>query len=331
MIQPAPGTQIDLQTSLEEARRRFLAAVATLRPSLHRFCARMCGSVLDGEDAVQETLAQAFYQLATLRDESRLEPWLFRIAHHKCVDFLRRERREREDTVSYEDEFAPIVALDDGDVDDEPVSDALAALVGVLPPKERASVLLKDVLGYPLTEIARMVDTTVGGAKSALHRGRAKLRELPQRPTRAELDREQRELLVSYVECFNDRDWDGLRRLIRADATLEIVGAATDSADTLMRTYFGNYTALPWEWKLSLAIVDGEPMVVHWRRDGDVWTPHTALRIWTSAGRIVRIKDYVHVEYLLRDARDVRTIPTESLERERARDVESARRGGEEP
>jgi RNA polymerase sigma-70 factor (ECF subfamily) len=301
MIQPPDSSSLGLQTSVDDARRRFLAAVAALRPSLHRFCSRMCGSVLDGEDVVQETLAQAFYQLATLRDESRLEPWLFRIAHHKCVDFLRRERREREDTVPYEDEHAPIVALDDG-ADDEPVSDALAALVGVLPPKERASVLLKDILGYPLTEIARIVDTTVGGAKSALHRGRAKLRELPQRPSRADLDREQRELLVAYVGYFNDRDWDGLRRLIRADATLEIVGAATDSAETLMRTYAGNYSALPWEWKLSLAVVDGEPMIVHWRRDGDVWNPHTALRIWSSAGRIVRIKDYVHVDYLLRDS-----------------------------
>jgi RNA polymerase sigma factor (sigma-70 family) len=69
--------------------------VNDVRPRLHRFCARMCGSVLDGEDVVQETLAQAFYALPSLKDESRLEAWLFRIAHHKCIGFLRRPRLAR--------------------------------------------------------------------------------------------------------------------------------------------------------------------------------------------------------------------------------------------
>ncbi|MDB4883477.1 MAG: polymerase, sigma-24 subunit, subfamily [Gemmatimonadetes bacterium] len=301
MNQHVPDTTASLQASLEETRARFLAVVAELRPSLHRFCSRMCGSVLDGEDVVQETLAQAFYYLASLRDESRLEPWLFRIAHHKCVDFLRRERRAREDTVPYEEEHAPIVSPDD-DADDEPVSEALAAMVGALPPKERACVLLKDVLGYPLTEIAGMVDTSLGGAKSALHRGRTKLRELQSRPSRAELDREQRALLLAYVERFNERDWDGLRRLIRADATLEVVGATGDSA-TPVTTYFGNYTKLPWDWRWTLALVDGAPLAVLLRRDGDEWRPHSAVRLTWEDGRVVRIRDYVHVDYLLCDVR----------------------------
>jgi RNA polymerase sigma-70 factor, ECF subfamily len=292
-------TDSDLQASLLDTRRRFLAMVATTRPALHRFCTRMCGSVLDGEDVVQETLAQAFYYLPSLRDESRLEPWLYRIAHHKCVDFLRRERRDREDTVSYEDEHSPIVGLDDDSADDEPVTEALAAMVGALPPKERACILLKDVLGLPLSEVAGIVDSTLGGTKSALHRARAKLREISQLPTRAELDREQRKLLLAYVECFNDRNWDGLRRLIRSDATLELVGVTSDSADNLVTTYFGNYTALPWEWRLSLALVDGEQIIVHWKRAGGDWLPHTAMRLWWVNGQVIRIRDYVHVEYLL--------------------------------
>jgi RNA polymerase sigma-70 factor (ECF subfamily) len=298
----SPDTTADLQASLLDTRRQFHVVVDSMRPALHRFCSRMCGSVLDGEDVVQETLAQAFYYLPSLRDENRLQPWLFRIAHHKCVDFLRRERREREDTVSYEDEHAPVVSLEDDTVDDEPVSDALAAMVGALPPKERACILLKDVLGYPLAEVARIVDSTVGGTKSALHRGRAKLRELHQLPTRAELDREQRRLLSAYVECFNDRNWDGLRRLIRSDATLEIVGATSDSASNLITTYFGNYTGLPWEWRMSVALVDGEPLVVHWKRAEAGWRAHTAVRLWWANGLIVRIRDYVHVNYLLAEA-----------------------------
>jgi len=296
----------DLQASLQDTRLRFLAMVDTIRPPLHRFCARVCGSVLDGEDVVQETLAQAFYYLPSLRDEGRLEPWLYRIAHHKCVDFLRRERREREDTVPYEDEHAPVVGLDESDVDDEPVTEALAAMVGALPPKERACVLLKDVLGLPLSEVAGIIYSTLGGTKSALHRARAKLREINQLPTRAELDREQRKLLLAYVECFNDRNWDGLRRLIRSDATLEIVGATSDSADNLVTTYFGNYTALPYEWRLSLALVDGEQTIVHWKRAGNEWLPNTAVRLWWADGKITRIRDYVHVDYLLADAKTER-------------------------
>src|SRR5215470_5563224 len=110
-----------LQASLLVTREQFLTAIGELRPKLHRFCSRMCGSVLDGEDVVQETLAQAFYNFPSLKDQSRLEPWLFRIAHHKCVDLLRRERRQREDAVPYEEEREP-ESTSVGNLDDEPIS-----------------------------------------------------------------------------------------------------------------------------------------------------------------------------------------------------------------
>jgi RNA polymerase sigma factor (sigma-70 family) len=84
----------ELQTSLEDQRARFLDAVSSLRPRLHRFCARMCGSVLDGEDIVQDVLIHAVYKLPSLRDKTRLKPWLFRIAHNKCIDLLRRQKPE---------------------------------------------------------------------------------------------------------------------------------------------------------------------------------------------------------------------------------------------
>jgi DNA-directed RNA polymerase specialized sigma24 family protein len=96
-----PGDRTaDLQESLKGLQRQFLASLADIRPKLHRFCARMCGSAMDGEDLVQETLAQAFFRLPTLKDHSRLEAWLFCIAHRKCLDFLRATRRAREETVS---------------------------------------------------------------------------------------------------------------------------------------------------------------------------------------------------------------------------------------
>jgi len=289
-----------LQTSLEVTRKQFLEEIEELRPKLHRFCSRMCGSVLDGEDVVQEVLAQAFYNLPSLKNKSRLEPWLFRIAHHKCVDLIRRERRQREDTVPYEEENEPEGAAAENELEDEPINETLAALVGALPPKERAAVLLKDVLQYRLAEVAEVVDSTVGGVKAALHRARTKLRTLQAVPSHVELDLRQRNLLEAYVECFNRRDWDALHRLIQADATLDVVDRFVGKMEEA--GYFRNYVALPWEWKLSLGRVDGEPVILHWKKFGSDWRPHAAIRLWWQDGKVVRIKDYAHVDYILRDA-----------------------------
>src|SRR5438876_808420 len=125
MEQPARVGTADLQGALEDARKRFLAAVKDMRPRLHRFCTRMCGS-------------------------------------------------------------------------------------------------------------------TLGGVKAALHRGRAKLRQLHRTRSPVELDRDQRKLLDEYLTCFNRRDWDALRRLIQSDARIEIVGVT----ETTVATYFSNYSAL---------------------------------------------------------------------------------------
>jgi RNA polymerase sigma-70 factor (ECF subfamily) len=267
----------------------LVAAIRALRPKLHRFCARMVGSVLDGEDLVQETLAEAFIHLSSLREESRLEPWLFRIAHHRCVDFIRRERRE--------------VPLEESDLvteQDEPIDDALAMLVGVLPPKERASVLLKDVLDYHLDEVAEIVDSTVGGVKSALHRARAKLRSVhTDASPPVALDVPQRALLEAYIERFNRHDWDGLRELIQADARLEIVGVAAGTMLDIGKNYFTNYLGLPVEWRFTLDMIDGELVAVQHRRIDGEWRPWSAIRLWWQNAKVARIRDYAHVDYLL--------------------------------
>jgi len=285
----------DLRRSLEELQQRFLGDVKALRPKLHRFCARMCGSALDGEDIVQETLAQAFYNLPFLRDPARLEPWLFRIAHRKCIDLL---RRGREEAVPLDDENE----LPAAPADEEPIGETLAPLVGALPPKERAAVLLKDVLDYSLSEVAEVIDSTVGGVKAALHRGRAKLRARHEASSARALDGRERELLEAYVECFNRRDWPALHKLIALDARLEVVEATTGGT-VRESPYLTNYAALPWEWKLTVGRVDGEPLIVCWKKVGEAWRPHTAIRLWWRDEQVVRIRDYVHVDYLLREAR----------------------------
>jgi RNA polymerase sigma-70 factor (ECF subfamily) len=157
----------------------FLETITHLRPTLHRYCSRMTGSVLDGEDVVQDALFQAYRKLDTFEDGRPLTPWLFRIAHNRCIDFLRRRevRQEAEAAVMEPDIVAP--ANPPGPVLDR----AVEHLVLALPPKERACVLLKDVFDYSLEEIAELVDSSVGGVKAALHRGRSKLTSLPETPT----------------------------------------------------------------------------------------------------------------------------------------------------
>src|SRR5947209_14571772 len=85
----------DLIGVLEEGRRRFLALVADVRPELLRYCARMTGSIADGEDVVQDTLGRAYYELSQLETLPPLRPWLFRIAHNRAIDHWRREARRR--------------------------------------------------------------------------------------------------------------------------------------------------------------------------------------------------------------------------------------------
>src|SRR5262249_10509886 len=155
--------------------RAFLETITTLRPALHPYCARMTGSVMDGEDVVQEALFEAYRNLDQFDDSRPLKPWLFRISHNRCVDFLRRKgvREKAEEAAAQPEETPP----------DEPdtleMGEAVEHLVVALPPKERACVLLKDVFAYSLEEVAELVDSTVGGVKAALNRGRTKLAASP--------------------------------------------------------------------------------------------------------------------------------------------------------
>src|SRR5205807_3380389 len=136
-----------------------------------------------------------------------------------CIDFLRRKgvRDEAEAAAAMSEAVSPAEPATLG------IGKAVEHLVASLPPKERACVLLKDVFDYSLEEIAELVDSTVGGVKAALNRGRSKLASLPQpsTPPRA-ANPEMSRLLHLYVERFNRRDWDGLRELITADARLRV-------------------------------------------------------------------------------------------------------------
>jgi RNA polymerase sigma-70 factor (ECF subfamily) len=108
-----------------------------------------------------------------------------------------------------------------------------------------------------------------------------------------------------YVDCFNRRDWDGVRELISADARLNVLerfaGKAADAP------YFSNYERWPWPWRLAVGEVDGEPVVITLRRGADTWTPHAAIRFEVFDQKIEHIVDYIHCPWVIAAATDVRT------------------------
>ena len=279
----------------------FLTTVEELRPSLHRYCARMTGSVADGEDVVQDALFDAYRRLESFDGARPLKPWLFRIAHNRCVDFLR-HRGVREDAESTVD-VSDIVWQDDPP--GPALGRAVEHLVLTLPPMERACVLLKDVLDHSLEEIAELTGSTLGGVKAALHRGRAKLAISPvvrERATDASPD--TRALLARYVERFNRQDWDGLREMVSADTRIRVAdrfaGRLVDSP------YFSRYERFAVPIRLRLADVDGEPLIVaEYSRDG-VWTSGGIIRLVVREGRVAEICDYHHCPWVLDAADDVR-------------------------
>src|SRR5580693_5501876 len=164
-----------LLPAMMEARDQFMELVDEIRPELHRYSARMTGSIFDGEDVVQETLAKAYYALGQMVQPPNLIPWLFRIAHNTAMDFLKRyERRNVEPVADVPDRAEP----DESGVDPELVEAALTVFTE-LPPVQRSAAILKDVLGHSLEETADTMGTTVGAVKAALSRARANIARTP--------------------------------------------------------------------------------------------------------------------------------------------------------
>src|SRR5258708_9692814 len=261
----------------------FLETITNLRPSLHRYCSRMTGSVLDGEDVVQDALFEAYRKLDQYDDSRPLKPWLFRIAHNRCIDFLRRRGvRTEAESASMDPDYVmpanpPILG----------VGRAVEQLVMGLPPKERACLLLKDVFDYTLEEIAELVDSTVGGVKAALNRARSKLAAMPeQRTLPQKKNAEMSKLLHLYVERFNRRDWNGLRELIADDRQLRVADKFAGRLDD--SPYFGNYERWSVPWRMAVGEVDGEPVIIILHRDTDVGTVKGVVRLDVTDRRITR-------------------------------------------
>jgi RNA polymerase sigma-70 factor, ECF subfamily len=275
----------------------FGQLAAEMRPRLHRYCARMVGSALDGEDVVQEALAKAAEAAPAAGVIERPESWLFRIAHNAALDALRRRKRQ----VAHRSEIEVGDLADASAAADARVNAAtsLAAFM-TLPATQRSSVVLVDVLGYSLTETVAILGVTLAAAKAALHRGRAHLKALAQSPEAAapNLSAAERDRLRDYADRFNARDFDALRNLLAEDVRLDLVNRRRLSGSKDVATYFTRY-AEGADWRLAPGVAEGRPaLLVSDPADRTGATGYVVLLNWRD-GRIAAIRDFRYAPYVM--------------------------------
>ena len=277
---------------------RLLAAI---RPRLHRYCARLVGSVIDGEDVVQDALIKAVEAFAATAPIDHPQAWLFRIAHNTALDFLR--RRSRLAGLHAREEVEMIADPVDAIWSRQVASTSLRAFMR-LPVAQRSSVILADVLGCSLAEVGEVMDYSLPAVKAALHRGRARLRDIAQEiggetddPPQA-LSEAERTRLSTYVAHFNARDFDAIRAMIADDVRLELVNKTRMRGKAEVSRYFGNY-AKAMDWHLVPGLVEGRPAIL-------VFDPGEAgrrakyfmLLDW-SADEVATIRDFRHAPYVI--------------------------------
>src|ERR1700709_468607 len=162
------------------------APLGAVRPKLHRYCARMVGSVIDGEDVLQDALIKAVEAHAAAGETGNPienpQGWLFRIAHNTALDFLR--RRQRQEALHAAEEVEMIVDQLDAVASRQIASASLRTFMR-LPVAQRSSVILMDVLGCSLREVCEVMQCSLPAAKAALNRGRTHLRTFAEQPEEA--------------------------------------------------------------------------------------------------------------------------------------------------
>jgi RNA polymerase sigma-70 factor, ECF subfamily len=272
-----------------------------LRPRLHRYCARMTGSVIDGEDVVQETMLKAMEAVPSAGPLTNPEGWLFRIAHNAALDCLR--RRAREEAQHASEDFDMIAATSNA-VEDRQIAAASLRTFMRLPVSQRSSVILSDVLGHSLAEICEIVGSSVPAAKAALQRGRDRLRtlavEADDAPVPA-LPEAERIRLKTYVERFNAHDFDAVRAMLAEDVRLEVVNRVRLDGKKSVAPYFGNYAIRP-HWRFSAGFVDRRPaMLVYDADDPDQRLKYFVLLTWAGE-QVVGIRDFVFARYAMERA-----------------------------
>ena len=288
-------------TGPTEARETFDRLLGELRPKLHRYCARMTGSVIDGEDVVQDALIKAIEAFPTAQTLANPEGWLFRIAHNAALDHLR--RRSRRDAL-HSDQDPEMIVDPQNIAEDRQAAAASLRTFMRLPVAQRSSVILMDVLGYSLQEIGGVTNSSLPSVKAALHRGRERLRELALEPDDFPLPvlaEPERSRLAAYVDRFNAHDFDTLRDMLADDVKVEVVNRTRLNGRGQVQSYFGNYS-LTRDWNLVAGWVDRRPaVVVRDPADLSVRPTYFILLDWAD-DKLVNVRDFRYARYAVADA-----------------------------
>jgi RNA polymerase sigma-70 factor, ECF subfamily len=275
----------------------FAQLTEPFRRELLAHCYRVLGSLDEAEDLVQETYLRAWRSYDTFEGRSSLRAWLYRIATNACLTAL--EQRGRRALPSglgapAEDPDAPPGPAEPDVGWLEPIPDALvtpetqdpAAIVtaraGIrlaliaslqyLPARQRAVLLLREVLGFSANEVATMLGTSTAAVKSSLQRARARLDEVvPAHENVIEpTEPRARELLGQYIAGFENSDMTALEKALRADAAIELVGTRTwFSGRVRCLRYLAHVVGSPGTWLMTPTLANGQPAAAAYYRDAD--------------------------------------------------------------
>jgi RNA polymerase sigma-70 factor, ECF subfamily len=280
--------------------RAFEQLVQPYRTALQVHCYRMLGSRHDAEDAVQETFLRAWRALGRYEPRAALKTWLYRIATNVCLDEIERRPRRAEPVAPYTEPAADQHASPTYDPAAryalrEGLELSLLAAIQELPGRQRAVLILRDVLGWSSPEVAELLESTTAAVNSALQRARSTVELiLPEEPSEAAGGTE-RELLRRYVEAFANDDVDALIALLREDAILRMppqrmLRGAPEIAEFLRSAAGGRLSAM----KLTPIQANGRPAVAaHKLTQAGTLVPHGVLVLEVRGDRIVRIDAFI--------------------------------------
>jgi RNA polymerase sigma-70 factor, ECF subfamily len=284
------------------------------RADLTAYCYRMLGSPFDAEDAVQEALVRAWRNLESFEGRSALRSWLYRIATNVCLDMLQAGTRRarpidlgpaREPLFENLNIPAEITWIEpmpdpaDAVVEHETIRLAFVAALQHLPPRQRAALILCEVLRWQASEAAELLETSVASVTSALQRARATLSEVRIDPVdTAEVDAE---LLERYVAAFEAYDIDGLTELLREDAiqSMPPYDMWIAGRDDIFTWWFGPGIGCKGSRVLPVRPANGSPAFGQYKIDpAGGWEPWALQVLETSGGRISELTFFLDTERL---------------------------------